>query len=196
MNQFLALKARDILERGPRYWGGSLHDQGLNWRYEDRAAVVVCCEAAIDPCRLSPILAREPHTIVWRASDMRLRLPPNWADIIRKKRPREPREDRTLLAYPYIKGQARDEHAFLLAVNAVVPQGLPGDLRSDVCQDMLLAILEGELSVAQIKDALLHYMKAARKRYYMPWGIRSLDDPLWDDGRTLGETLSENPLYQ
>ena len=108
----------------------------------------------------------------------------------------KPREQRVVLGYPYVVGPVRDDYALLLAVNAVVPHGLPGDLRSDVCQDMLMAILEGELLATELRAKMSEYLKRARRRYAMPWGTVNIDAPLHADGRPLSEMLSANPLYE
>ncbi len=196
VDDFLALKASDIMRMPARYMGGFLWDRGRNWSAEDLIALITLCAAAADPDKISPILAREPNAIVWRASDMGLLLAPNWRSFIYVRRQSKPREVRQVLQYPYVMGKAKNDHAFLLAVNAVVPQGLPGDLRNDVCQDMLLAIIEGDLSMDDVKTEMGAYLKAARKRYSMPWGTVNIDAPLWDDGRSLSEVISENTLYQ
>ncbi|MGI9507138.1 MAG: hypothetical protein ACR2RE_29200, partial [Geminicoccaceae bacterium] len=99
------------------------------------------------------------------------------------------------LQYPYIIGAARDDHALILEINNIVPYGLPADLRADVCQDMILAVLEGKLELKKLKSEMKNYLRIARKRSAMPWNTVSIDAPLWDDGRTMHEIISENRLY-
>lgn len=194
---FLTLRASDITKLRPRYIGGALLNQRLNWTAEDRAAVTTLCGASADLEQISPILARHPQTIVHKASDMGLQLPKTWSRLIRKAYAPHPREPQVVLEYPYITTDKNDDTALLIAINSVVPRGLPGNLREDVCQDILVAILEGELPPEDFNIAVPKFLKAARKRYSMPWGTLSLDQPLWDDStRTLGETISDNPLYQ
>lgn len=194
---YLSLRASDILQLSARYRGGLLWDQRRNWPAEDIAALIALCERGTNPDRISPILAREPNAIVWKAHGLGLSLSAAWRSFIYKRRKLTPRAvAEPLLQYPYIVGKAKNDSAFLLAVNAVVPHGLPGDLRNDVCQDMVLAILEGDLSPDDIAAEMPKYLKGARKRYSMPWGTVNIDAPLWDDGRPLAEVISENRLYQ
>ena len=192
----LELKASDILRMGPRYMGGNLLHQGLRWSSEDKAALAVVCAASAHPDDVAPILGREPQTIAHYANDLGLRLPKSWAKLVRANYVAKPRQPRVLLNYPYVVGPVRDDHALMLAVNAVVPQGLPGDLRSDVCQDMLMAVLEGELLAGDLRAKVPEYLKRARRRYAMPWGTVNIDEPLYADGRPLSEMLSINPLYE
>ena len=186
--EFLALKASDILARPSRYINGLLLDMHRHWTAEDKAAVAVLCAHEVSLDRIEPILARPASAIAWKAAQMEVSMPRAWR--LRIFIPRRTNGPRPELQYPYIIGEAKDDHAFLLAVNAIVPRGLPGDLRADVCQDMLLAILEGNLSPDDLETAMPNYLKAARKRYQMPWGTVSLDAPLWDDGRPLYEILA------
>lgn len=51
--------------------------------------------------------------------------------------------------YPYIS-TVLPEHSLLLEINSLVPRGFPG--REDVCQDLLLAILEGRTSIDQVRS--------------------------------------------
>lgn len=50
----------------------------------------------------------------------------------------------TMLAYPFIV-KPREEYADIIKINTLVPKSLPG--RADVCQAIMLAILEGETSL-------------------------------------------------
>jgi len=51
-------------------------------------------------------------------------------------------------AYPFVR-VAKDEHGTLMAVNSIVPQALPG--REDVCQEILLALWEGKITLDQLR---------------------------------------------
>lgn len=82
-----------------------------------------------------------------------------------------------------------------MTVNSAVSKRLPNDARADVCQDLLLAILEGDLNVCDLIPAV---QPAIRRRQDMFSVFRtvSLDAPVgFDDaGRpvTLMETIPEN----
>lgn len=81
-----------------------------------------------------------------------------------------------LLAYPFVR-TARDEHADLLFVNSLVPQGMPG--REDVVQDALLAVLEGRTTLDQLKaGGISMFLRNFRRSNYESNGYAlSLDMP-------------------
>jgi hypothetical protein len=54
------------------------------------------------------------------------------------------------LQFPYI-AKPRPEHADILALNDLVPKTLPHHMRSDICQEMMLAVLEGKTTIEQIE---------------------------------------------
>lgn len=57
---------------------------------------------------------------------------------------------RSLLAYPYI-ARRRDEHADILAINDLVPRAFPDQMRADICQEAMLAVLEGKTTIAELR---------------------------------------------
>lgn len=97
------------------------------------------------------------------------------------------------LAYPYAVSPVDSTQALMIKINSLVPQGLPGDLRADVCQDVLLAVLEGEIAAEQVAYAIPHYMKGAKKRYYMPWGTIDYTAQRFNDGgNQIIESISDD----
>lgn len=81
----------------------------------------------------------------------------------------------------------------LTAVDALVPAGLPNQLREDVCQDVVLSILTGEITLDVLKEPGAPWLKDILRRYRVKYGTISLDaPPPWarDGGRTLLETLA------
>lgn len=79
--------------------------------------------------------------------------------------------------YPYLRGEDKTG-AMIEAVNAVVPRLFPNHMRADICQDLLLAILEGEATIQTLKDGSA---KAIRKYYKLhpgKFGPVSLDAPV------------------
>lgn len=56
------------------------------------------------------------------------------------------------LCYPYVVWEkGNDANTLVALVHAVVPRGLPEEIRADVCQDLIVDLLAGDLS----KDALV-----------------------------------------
>lgn len=80
----------------------------------------------------------------------------------------------------------------LTAVDALIPKGLPNQLREDVCQDVVLAVLTGEVDLDALREPGAPWLKDIFKRYRTKYGTVSLDaPPPWDkNGRTLLETLA------
>ena len=164
---------------------------GTFWSREEDVALLALCNAQAPLERSADGLGRSPTSIAHRASDTGLRLPPEWRSAISKRRPRKEAAPRIALAYPYIT-DVRGEHAELLAVNALVPHGLPDHMRADVCQEIMLAIWQGKTSVAELQSdrALVgKFIKSIRVLNYEDRGFAlSLDAPM-ADGRSWYDIL-------
>lgn len=122
-----------------------------------------------------------PETNIWSKRDWR-------------RPPRRPRQKRGLATefYPFISGEPTSDHDLLLTVEKLVPRGIPSDIRADICQDMLVSILTGEITLANLQDATPRYVKQIYQDMPSKYGHLSLDAPLiYGDGksRTLGETI-------
>lgn len=112
-----------------------------------------------------------------------------WSTRDWRRPPRKPREQLTEY-YPFIRGQATEDHELIIAVDALVPKVFMNDVRADVCQDMLVAILSGEVTLDNLKDGLPKYLKQFLKGAPSKYGHLSLDGPAGvNDTRTLGEAL-------
>lgn len=193
-----------LLDR-PRFFNGFYLNSRLHWSRPDNVALKALTAAAADLEKSAAGLGRTPKILCNRARDTGLTLPDEWLECLypgrterraarqRRKdekerelaRLRRWREPVIHIEYPYIR-EVRGEHADLLAINALVPAGIPHHLRADVCQELMLAVLEGKTSIANLKDDL-----ALRKRlirYYSQQNTMvtsyalSLDAPLGDDG--------------
>jgi hypothetical protein len=77
--------------------------------------------------------------------------------------------------YPYISGNPTSEHEMLMAVDQIVPKGLPNSVRSDVCQDMIVAVLSGDTTVENLRGDLKKYMGQFWKMFPDKYGHISLD---------------------
>lgn len=101
-----------------------------------------------------------------------------------------PRQLPMLTTWPYVRSFDNDDHALLKYVNDLVPRNLPEHVRSDVCQDVLVDIVSGELTRDGVKSRLPEYVRRAYKFMPSKFGPLSLDGFIYgDEGVTLGERL-------
>jgi hypothetical protein len=65
-------------------------------------------------------------------------------------------------------------------------------VRAEVCQDLLVSVLEHAVREENIRDHVQEHIKAVFRRYPIKYGPLSLDRrPPWSNSdRTLGETLA------
>lgn len=114
---------------------------------------------------------------------------PDWKPLglfPRRGRPRKLKEEKEeksepLLYYPYIVHdplQMTEHEKLVMAVNAVVPSTLPEDLRADICQDIIVALLTGELTRERLADSARPFVKEAMKARPIKYGHLSLDAPV------------------
>ncbi|MGD9730332.1 MAG: transposase [Bradyrhizobium sp.] len=95
------------------------------------------------------------------------------------------------LPYPYLPSAPKDEGAELVAlVNNMVPRGLPDYIRADICQDMLVSILAGEVTAKEIGANVKGYVSKVLSD--SPWKYRwvSFDVPIGEGKRTLHEIIA------
>lgn len=78
--------------------------------------------------------------------------------------------------YPYVMAESLRGSDLLKLINDTVPKNLPEYVRADVCQDLALAVLTGEVSESQIPDEVKKYMKM-NFQMTARFGCLSLDDP-------------------
>lgn len=96
------------------------------------------------------------------------------------------------LIYPFlIHDGGKPEHDLLRKVTAVVPRGIDPSLRADMCQDLIVGILAGELA----EDDLLLPGKELTRRIWQSaptrYSDRSLDEVIAGDDFTLMDTLAD-----
>lgn len=103
-------------------------------------------------------------------------------EAAREKAAREPKRfvlretGATPLAYPFlIHDGGRPEHTLLHRINAAVPQGIMGDLRADICQDLAVGILCGDFDQDDLHLPAKEMMARIRKLFPSKWGPLSLD---------------------
>lgn len=118
------------------------------------------------------------RSIMDAAPNGRLGFPKNYP-IFRKGRT----SIESAISYPYIV-KARPEHADILEVNNLIPKTFSGDRRADICQEVLLALLEGRTTMEQLRarrdDASFFIKKFWRDNFEMSGYAVSLDAPVGD----------------
>lgn len=96
--------------------------------------------------------------------------------------------------YPYVihKPEMKDDGYDLIAlVNAAVPKMLPDHIRADICQDLIVDILAGEISADDVKHNVKDYTRKVFEMHPLKYGNLSMDAPLQGyDGMTLADVLS------
>jgi hypothetical protein len=84
---------------------------------------------------------------------------------------------------------ARESVGLVARVARAVPYNLPVPMRADVCQDVLIALLEGTATLSRLDDAV-EVQIAAYRRLYPDLKMRSLDAPVSPrDERSLREII-------
>lgn len=162
------------------YWTGT------HWYPADEFKLSVLCEADADIEAAADAIGRKPTSIAHRARDTGLTLPQQWSKLITPKRILKPREAATgLMAYPYIS-KATAANADLLAIDALIPKGMPEHIRADVCQEIMIAILEGRTTLEALKS---------RKGTVAYFIRRFYKDNYEDSGRALSFSIEDDRSY-
>ena len=134
-----------------RYWDGALYSTRTWWQDSEKDALQNFIKGGFSPSDVAPALGRSPTSIAHYARDSGIRLPKDWSNLIAPRRELTPR--RIALSYPYIMTR-KAEHADLLALNDLVPRAYPEHMRADICQEMMAAVLEGSVTIDEIKANL------------------------------------------
>jgi hypothetical protein len=96
--------------------------------------------------------------------------------------------------WPFIPTAPASEHDLVMAVDEVVPKTLPEWLRQDICQDLILLVLEGDTTVDNLRDATPEAVRAVFRMYPGKYGPLSLDKGDSETDLTLLDTLAAAPL--
>ena len=101
------------------------------------------------------------------------------SDRPRKIRPFNYRVKEGILQYPYLQKNKEEyqseEHKLLIKMNEMIPKKIPLDLKSDLCQDLILAILSKELTEEEVPEKMDEYIKRARSISSNKWQNVSFD---------------------
>lgn len=202
MNPFARSIAKDLTSLGPMYPcrdGTGMHwNTRTHWKSKDEFNLSVLVDARVPLATAADILGRTPTSIAWRGRDVGHSIPHEWASAIAPRRKKIARDHRSRLSYPFII-KKRDEHADLLAVNALVPYGIPG--REDVCQEIMLAMWEGRITVDQLRSARSNvraFVRSFQKSNFEASGYaRSLDAivPGTEDLRLIDTLSTEDSIW-
>lgn len=102
-----------------------------------------------------------------------------------------PRES---LFYPYvIHKPENDDGTFeiMVLVNEVVPKNYPDHIRADICQDLVVGLLAGEIDPDELRAASKDYAKKVFEMHPLKYGHISLDAPFGPDNEnTLLDVLA------
>lgn len=179
----------ELLDKGPRYRsfdGSAMWWKRGFWNSIERNRLAVLAAHSINIETAANILGRAPTSLIHKALDLAITLPQGWKEVIpyilHPKNYYKPVEKRLAISYPFII-KPRAEHEELLAINSLVPKGLPDDMRGDVCQELMLEIYQGKLSIEAlrgskgwkiIKDALRKWRNDNWER--AGYGVMQIDE--------------------
>lgn len=121
-----------------------------------------------------------------------------WRTYRTKRRLREARGPKPYdLVYPFVihkpvNGGA--EYEMMMAVNKAVSSRFPADLRADICQDLIVELLMGTITLGDVQSSEIGVLKEITKKNRGRYGDISLDDFVGsDDGRNWHEKISPQP---
>lgn len=176
----------------PRYAEGFYFNNRAHWTASDKVLLEELVRCNVPLLTVADMLGRSPERIKEARIRFGIDLPFSWRKR-RKKKAKAARRPRTpLLSYPYIT-KARDEHADLLAVNRLVEKAYPEHMRADICQEIMLALLEGIVTLDGLtKAGVRKFVAQWNKHQGNPYGTKSLDGPRYGDEGSWHDTLSSD----
>jgi transposase-like protein len=115
---------------------------------------------------------------------------------IRRGKSSAPRQP---LCYPFLPviKVSRPEHEMLRAVSEAVPHNIPHDRRADICQELVLALLIGDIEIADLPVAVWKMFHKVYAFHPTKYGPLSLDAviPGTDDLRLIDTISTEQALW-
>ncbi|QCB42349.1 hypothetical protein E5673_08985 [Sphingomonas sp. PAMC26645] len=114
--------------------------------------------------------------------------------VLRAMSPAE-RHRRACIVYRRIRDDDGAVHGRNLfeKVQAAVPAGIVSSVRDEVVSELSLAVLQGDLTLDQIRAHAKKYVGRAFQSWASGFGPKSLDEALGDDGsRTLGDFVGDS----
>lgn len=116
-----------------------------------------------------------------------------WRKLPKHLRPVKPPKTESPQFWPFISGDVQSDHDTLMKIDAVVPKHLPEQVRQDVCQDLVIAVLSGAVSIGDLQGSVPKHVSNVFKLHPLKYGPLSLDAPApWqkDDDRPLSRFLA------
>ncbi|MDB5611349.1 MAG: hypothetical protein JWP25_8249 [Bradyrhizobium sp.] len=111
------------------------------------------------------------------------------ADFVEPPKPIKRPAPKIRTEYPYCGRDASDGYKLLMAVNSAVPKRASEDSRADICQDLILAVLEGAASMNNLSDGSASAIRKYNQLYPPRFGPVSLHESLTNDPN--GPTLMD-----
>lgn len=87
--------------------------------------------------------------------------------------------------WPFVSRVPTEADSFVLEVDGLVPKNLPEQVRQDVCQDLIVSVLSGEISLPELKGAVQRHVKNVFDLHPLKYGPISLDHPLPQQARKM-----------
>lgn len=109
-------------------------------------------------------------------------------------KPKRERARRLSQAYPYILNLQLDGAELVSLVDRLVPKELEHSIRADVCQDLIIAVLAGDIEKANLNKEAPKFIRRHFRQYRDKWGALQIDHPIPGDrhGLTLAEMLTND----
>lgn len=185
-----ATETADEILSHPRYFNAIPLARNLTWGEGDLVRLRTLVESNADIERAAQSLGRLPKSLAWRARDAGLHLPASWSALITPPRKPIVRANESLLCYPYV-AKARPGNTDLLRANALIPHGMPEHIRADIVQEVMLAMYEGRIELADLEKnrTKVRWFIAKFYKEQMPREEVSLDGAV-DDSRSYDEIAS------
>lgn len=101
-----------------------------------------------------------------------------------------------VLAYPFLaRDRGTPEHVLLKKVNAAVPTWLPPDRRADICQDLLVAILCGDIEEELLEMSAKDFIRRVIRQHPTQFGDLSLDQKIGDTDLRIMDSIEAEPTH-
>lgn len=98
--------------------------------------------------------------------------------------------------WPFLNEDRSEADKLVALVNGAVPRGLPEQIRADVCQDMILGVLTGDITEEGLERQVQKFLRRHYKAVETPFMAVSLNQPVpGTDGQSWGDILS-NERYR
>lgn len=115
-------------------------------------------------------LTRVPRYAIWKTTRA-------WRINENTEGHRKARRPIAANVWPFITNVPARSDDFLLEVDACVPKSLPEQVRQDVCQDLIVSVLSGEISLLELQGSVKRHVQEVFKQHPMKYGPLSLDQP-------------------